>query len=441
MAQHNGKTPMGSRSSVEELRELLDKLINSDDAQQVSERLDPEDATLEEQIPELVADPEEQEQPTFSKEDTVAALFEAHNPFSLIYTADEGEEKELIVNQPSVDVTEPVGEQQNPFAVLWGAFCAKLPAKGETALVLVRKLAWLLAVAVFLCSVVFLVCDMAVQPAINAGQYDRLAALWQPENQNVVSEEGYPRDMLECFAPLYNKNTDVRGWLTYTATGDEDFLSINYPVVQTDNNDTYCSKNFYGRYSKSGALFFHKDNHLEEDNHSNKALVVYGNTTIGGQMFAGLNKLVGNVNFARSAATMTLSTLFEQNQYKVIAVVITDEQAETNTYFDPCRLTFSTNGQFMDYVDEVRARSLFDFPVEVIPGDQLLMLSTSASRSVSKLGNGRLTVIARKVRSGEGAGVVPGDIVKNEDVIMPYAWYEGQGMQAHSYYETGELPE
>ena len=88
----------------------------------------------------------------------------------------------------------------------------------------------------------------------------------------------------------------------------------------------------------------------------------------------------------------------------------------------------------MEHVDALRARSLFDYPVDVIAGDQLLVLSTCTAYSSSKLHDGRLMVIARKVRSFESSAVDASAITRNEDVIMPRAWYTNQKLTLHPYY-------
>ncbi len=330
--------------------------------------------------------------------------------------------------------------KRNPFVALWRAFRRALPGKGDSVPRVVRKVALLMAAVVFLCSAGYLVADMAVLPALNRQQYVRLARVYQADNDNKVTDTAYPKDMLERFAPLYDENEDVRGWLTYRSTDSDPILDIAYPVMYAGDNDTYLMRDFEGNKNRNGSLFFDRNNCIEAGRYSNKSLVIYGNNMANGQMFAGLNKLVGNVNVARAAATLQLSTLFEDDEYKVIGVLLTDDAADSAHYFNPCRTTFSTNGSFMSFVDEVRARSLFDYPVDVIAGDRLLVLSTPVTASVAKLDNARLTVVARRVRTGESASVATTDIVKNTDVVMPYAWYVQQGIALPAYYEKGELP-
>jgi tRNA modification GTPase len=116
--------------------------------------------------------------------------------------------------------------------------------------------------------------------------------------------------------------------------------------MYSGDNEKYLNTNFNGGYSSFGTPFFDKRNMREPDSHNNKVLVVYGQNAASGQMFAGLTNLIGNVNNARAAATLNVSTLYQSNSYKVIAVVLTDENAQGDLYFDTRRTQFATNGEF-----------------------------------------------------------------------------------------------
>lgn len=448
MPHKNEDKVSGTLFNADEVRELLERLIGEQEQHTTKKGRSNEKVAISAPPPNTIPDEQPGAVVVESKRDESSVG--RRLDFPLILSVDDGDEDApphwngKTKTEFQEKLAEPPAQLRNPFSVLWCALLRYWPSKEDSSRHFVRKLAWLLAAVLFLCGVGSALWDMAVSPVTNKGGYDRLTALYQSDNRDTLSgdaQDDYPKGMLESFRDLYDLNTDVRGWLTYRATGDEDFLSVDYPVMYSGDNDTYRFRDFYGNANKNGALFFDMNNTIEEDYYRNKSFVVYGNNTLSGQMFTNLSKLVGNVNYVRSASTMTLSTLFERYNYKVVAVVITDEQEESGKYFNPCRTKFPTNGDFMKYVHELRARSLFDFPVDVLPGDQLLALTTEASRSVSKLANGRLTVVARRVRSGETHGVNTEGIRNNEDVIMPSAWYANQGLELHNYYETGELPE
>lgn len=337
------------------------------------------------------------------------------------------EDKETFLPPPPV-------VRRNPFRVLWAGFVSNLPHKQDKGNSLIQKVAFLLAVVMLLGLVGYVLFDVAVQPALNRARYEELVEAYKTGQKIPAMSAEYPTGMLEAFCPLYNKNPQVRGWIKYTSTDSMGFLDIKYPILQSDDNAKYVNRDFYEKNNQHGALFFDKDASLETADSANKVLLVYGNNARSGQMLAGLNQFIDNIRKAKTAPTFALSTLFASNQYKVFAVVLTDEDAAGDAYFDAERTSFANNGEFMRYVQELRARSLYDYPVDVVAGDRLVILSTGASRSTSKLSNGRLLVVARQIRTGELAEMDTGLIRENEDVIMPRAWYDKHHVTPHAYY-------
>ena len=330
---------------------------------------------------------------------------------------------------------------RNPFAVVWQSICANIPRRGDRGSTLARKCVFLAALVVLVGSLGYIVYDVAIQPLISSSTYTQLAEDYRVENTQPTTTPNYPTGMLASFEGLYDQNTEVRGWLTFTSTDEKEFLKINYPVMHSGDNEKYLTRDFHGNKSKSGALFFDMRHVIEPSNYKNKVLIIYGHNMASGQMFAGLNKLIGRPHNARAATTLTLSTLFEKNEYKVFAAVMTDEDAIGADYFSTLRVKFESDEDFLGYVEQVRARSLYDYPVDVQAEDELVVLSTCTGKSDSKVKNGRLVVFARRVRQGEDVAVDSAAIVKNEDVIMPLSWYVNQDLPPHTYYTTDRSEE
>lgn len=330
-------------------------------------------------------------------------------------------------------------KRRSPLRAIGRTFVDNVPHRGDGAGEWVRKCAFWLSLVVLIVSLTYVLDNMWWQPAQNAREYGELEKIFDPTNSDVTNDRNYPVGMLSSFTSLYDINPDVRGWIGYNSTDSRRFLKINYPVVYSGDNEKYLKTDFRGKKNKCGALFFDKRNTLETPEDTNKVLIVYGHNMASGQMFAGLNRLIGNVGNAKASATLTLSTLYQKSDYKVISVLINDEQETNDWYFDARRTAFSSDADFLSYVDELRARSMFDYPVDVQADDTLLVLSTCTARSSSKLDDGRLTVIARRVRDGESSEVDTASIRKNDDVIMPRAWYIAQDLPLHEYYE-GSYP-
>lgn len=155
-------------------------------------------------------------------------------------------------------------------------------------------------------------------------------------------------------------------------------------------------------------------------------------------MFAGLNKFIGSLSNVRAPPLLTMNTVFEEAQYKVFAIAVMDESEgnEARYYYTRTGDDFSSDKEFLRYIDEIRARSMWDFEkaVDVQADDDILILSTCTAESAVHFDDGRLAVFARKVRPGESADVAVNKIKANDDVIMPLAWYVNQKKEPHPYY-------
>ena len=77
----------------------------------------------------------------------------------------------------------------------------------------------------------------------------------------------------------------------------------------------------------------------------------------------------------------------------------------------------------MQMVGQMQIRSIINAPVDVLPGDELLTLSTCTY----EFDDARLVVVARKVREGESASVDVGAATLNPKPLYPQIWYDKKG--------------
>ena len=349
------------------------------------------------------------------------------------------DEEEMAPGEEDAPLPDAPKKQRNPFKVLWAGFCSNIPRKEDSIGTKCRKGGFLFSLLVMVVAAIYLLVDLLIIPAMNARLKTDLISLYHPEDTHVVSSHDgqYPKNMLASFKELDDRNSEVRGWISFHASGDKDFLNIDDPIVYrdvADRENPYLKMDFDGNKNPNGTLFFDQQDNVDRYTDYSDALVVYGHNMASGQMFAGLNKFMGSVNKARSAPTITLSTLFRKDEFKVFAVVLLDESDLNARSMDIWKTKFLTDSSFMEHVEKIRARSLFDYPVDVEADDQLLVLSTCTGKTSAHVKEGRMVVVARRVRDGESAQVDTSAIVKNTDVIMPYYWYINQGLTPHRYY-------
>ncbi|HHV51353.1 MAG TPA: class B sortase [Clostridiales bacterium] len=352
------------------------------------------------------------------------------------------QESPQVREQPQQDAAENPENSPRGFKKFLNRMAAVLggviPQKGDPPLEILRKCIFNIALITLIVSLAYIINDMIIIPFKNHQTYDSLASLYDPDNPADppadFPEYKYPEGIMDSFKALYAMNDQIRGWLKYKDSNGK-WLNINYPVMYSGDNEYYLTHDFQKARNKNGALFFDERNNLETPNDTNRVLIIYGHNMASGQMLSPLNKMLNNLNYVRSAPVINLDTLFDRREYKVFAVMLLSTRKEDGPYFNYLRTSFADDEDFMDFVANIRARSIYDFnSVDIRPDDQLLILSTCTTTSGAKFPEGRCVVVARKVRDGESVAIRPSDIVKNDDVIMPYAWYVNQKLEPHRYY-------
>lgn len=350
--------------------------------------------------------------------------------------------------QASVETEQPVQDsfvnpqQPNKFQIFMykvaDVLGGVIPKRGDPPVEILRKCIFNIALITLIVSLTYIVNDMVIIPLKNQQKYNSLTELYNPDNPIQppadFPEENYPEGISDAFKALYAQNDQIRGWMKYKDTNGK-WMDINYPVMYSGDNEYYLDHDFQKARNKNGALFFDERNKLETPQDKNRVLIVYGHNMASGQMLSPLNKLLNNLNYMRSAPLISLDTLFDRRQYKVFSVMLLSTRKEDGPYFDYLRTSFADDEDFMNLVANMRARSIYDFNnVDINPDDELLVLSTCTSTSGAKFKDGRCVVVARRVREGESVAIRISDIVKNKDVIMPFAWYVNQKLTPHKYY-------
>lgn len=317
-----------------------------------------------------------------------------------------------------------------------------VPVKQDSLREWIRKILLIAAILLFIGAAYSLLDEQVIQPQIIKKTAEVTRELYDPEVSDVPEEEDYadveiPAELDPSFARLYRRNKDIKGWLTFATTGDDLFDgAIDNPVVQTTNDKYYLSHNFFKEQDKSGTLFFDHRNDVSASS-EDRNLMIYGHNLPSGLMFSKFNLLMnGDVNRGKRLTTMTLHMANgDKATYKVIAVLLTNVYSSEGPPFNFRRLDFSSDEDFLDYVAEIRRRSLYDYnDVDVQAGDTLLTLSACTNKRDAHFLNGRAVVIARRVREGEDPTVDASKTVKNEDVLMPRAWYTEQGKEVPEEY-------
>lgn len=235
----------------------------------------------------------------------------------------------------------------------------------------------------------------------------------------------YPAGMLKRFEKLYDINSDIIGWLTIDGLADKNGVNyIDYPVMQTTDNDYYLSHDFLRAEKDYGALFASYQVKITKDS-GPRNTVIYGHNMGAGTYFSHLHDYKKRASFISEHRLVTYSTLFEENDYIIIGcflVGIREDQDNLPIFRYHTAFDFKTIEDFDYWYKNVLYRNYYITDIDCNMEDEYLTLSTCST----EIYDSRFVVVARKLREGEDPSVY--SYYSNPDARKPAAFYIAYGM-------------
>ena len=185
---------------------------------------------------------------------------------------------------------------------------------------------------------------------------------------------------------LKKENNDIVAWIEILNT------KINYPVLQTSDNEYYMKHNYKKEKSGDGSIFLDKDYNWDTPSSN---LLIYGHNNKNGNMFQDLLKYEDE-NYYTEHPTIQFTTVNEDCTYEIIAVFKSRVyyKSEQNVFRYYYFINAENEEEYNNYVEESKKASLYDTGKTAEYGDQLLTLSTCEYSQE----DGRFVIVARKVK-------------------------------------------
>lgn len=139
------------------------------------------------------------------------------------------------------------------------------------------------------------------------------------------------------FKELEKINPDIVGWIRIENT------AIDYPIVQTDNNETYLDTDFEGRKSVAGAIYLDYESKRDFSGRHN---ILYGHHMKNGTMFKDIVKYKDET-FFKEHQNIVIYTPEREYHLRPITALYTDAAPLRR------KTVFETEGSFQAYVGEM----------------------------------------------------------------------------------------
>lgn len=164
------------------------------------------------------------------------------------------------------------------------------------------------------------------------------------------------------FNELKQKNSDTVAFLKVNGT------NINYPVVQTNNNNYYLNHSYDKKYNEAGWVFMDYRNNVTD---LNQNTVIYAHGRWDTTMFGSLKNVFKNKwyentdNYVVHLSTPTYNSLWQIfSVYKI----------PTETYY--ITTNFGSTTSYQKFLTTIQDRSSYKFRANVNTDDKILTLST-----------------------------------------------------------------
>ena len=164
---------------------------------------------------------------------------------------------------------------------------------------------------------------------------------------------------------LKAKNSDTIGWINVNNT------NINYPFVQTNNNDYYLTHSFNKTVNKAGWIFL---DYRNQSDFSNKNNIIYGHSRLNKTMFGSLHNALSSKWYNnKDNHIIRLSTEKENTMWQIFSVY----KIKAESYY--ITTNFASDNEYQDFLNTITSRSKHKFKVELSIEDKILTLSTCYS--------------------------------------------------------------
>lgn len=250
-------------------------------------------------------------------------------------------------------------------------------------------------VMIAILSIIFLLCIIYIIKNVNNSKenekvYSELHNHIQNESEiteeNNNEEPAENNSLIKVIKELQQENQEIKGWIQIENT------NINYPLLQTTNNDYYLTHDYKKEKNKYGSICINSECDI---NNESSNVIIYGHTMRqDSQMFGDLQQYK-NKTFYEEHPIIKITTNEEEKQYEIIYVFKSRiyYQDETNVFRYYNYKNFENENQFNEYIYNCQKIKLYNTGKTATYGEQLISLVTCEYSQE----NGRMVVVAKKI--------------------------------------------
>lgn len=202
-----------------------------------------------------------------------------------------------------------------------------------------------------------------IKPTEKAAKEENVEIVNPPNDKDNDYWNYIKMDMIDVdFDELKKKNKDTVGWIKVNGT------NINYPVVQTTDNEYYLTHSYDKSINKAGWVFADYRNNFKD---FDKNTIIYAHGRVDTTMFGSLKNILKSSWYEdKNNYVIKFSTEKENTLWQVFSVY----EIKAESYY--ITTNFSSNEEFEEFIKTLESRSKINFNANPSSKDKIITLST-----------------------------------------------------------------
>lgn len=164
------------------------------------------------------------------------------------------------------------------------------------------------------------------------------------------------------FNALLAQNENTVGWLKINNT------NINFPVLQSNDNNYYLTHNFNKEYNSAGWIFADYKNNFEQ---LDKNTIIYGHNRRNNTMFSNLKSLLNPEWF--NDENNKYFTFNTKNENYIVQIFSVYKISANNLILSN---SFESESEFDTFINDCISKSVYNFGLDISYQDNIITLCT-----------------------------------------------------------------
>lgn len=160
-------------------------------------------------------------------------------------------------------------------------------------------------------------------------------------------------------------NNDIIGWIIMNQN------KINYPILKSNDNNYYLTRDYNKKHSQSGSIFMD----FRNNNFKDKNTVIYGHSMLDGTMFGSLREVFKKDYF--NTKDNNYIKIYDLNSKEITYQIFSYYITNIEDYY--ITTSFKNETDYKIFLDEITKRSYQNFNIDIDVTNQILTLSTCSA--------------------------------------------------------------